>query len=80
LDPCKLIWTKEDVGYMPVLSETQAAPEAVVELLKCSCGTSRCAGGRCTCRQNQLSCPEMCKCEASDECYNTDEHNMDIEN
>jgi len=70
-DPCTLGWTMDDVGLLPVLSEAQAAPEAIVELLRCNCGVSRCASCRCTCRQNQLGCSELCKCEASEECCNS---------
>jgi hypothetical protein len=68
----KLGWANDDDGMLlPVLSEVQAAPEAVVELLRCNCTVSRCASQRCTCKQNQLACTELCKCEASEECFNS---------
>ena len=69
-DPCKLGWVKEEGGLVPVLSEVQAAPEAVVELFRCNCGVSKCAG-RCTCKSHNLACTELCKCEANEECCNT---------
>ena len=46
-DPCTLGWARDNDKLMPVLSEYQAAPEAAVELLKCNCGVSKCAGCRC---------------------------------
>jgi hypothetical protein len=69
-DPGKLGWVKEEGGFVPVLSEVQAAPEAVVELYRCYCGVSKCAG-RCTCKTNNLECTELCSCEASEDCCNT---------
>ena len=68
-DPCKLGWEKEGDGYIPVLSDVQPAPTAVVELLRCNCGVSMCAG-RCTCKKNHLACTDLCKCEASEDCCN----------
>ena len=73
-DPCTLGWRREEECLMPVLSEEQAAPEAVVELLCCNCGASKCASARCTCRRNHLQCTELCGCEANEECCNTGAH------
>lgn len=69
LDPCKLGWCKENDQLIPILSAVQAAPEAVVELLKCNCSVSKCSG-RCTCKQNNLFCTELCLCEGDEGCYN----------
>jgi hypothetical protein len=69
-DPCKLGWLREEGGLVPVLSQVQAAPEAVVELFWCNCGVSKCAG-RCTCKAHNLACTELCKCEANEDCCNT---------
>ena len=55
---------------MPILSEVALAPESVVELVRCGCGTSKCSK-RCTCRQHNLTCTEYCKCGADKERTNT---------
>ncbi len=56
--------------YIPVVSKVPAAPEAVVELVKCSCVASKCSG-RCSCTAHNLACTELCKCEgAEDTCDN----------
>ena len=63
-------WRVEDNMYVPVSSELPAAPDAVVELVKCSCRTSLCSSS-CSCRRNNLSCTEMCQCEGDpDACNN----------
>ena len=72
-DPCELCWVKQGGRYQPNLSVDPVATEAVVELLKCNCGVSFCSRG-CTCRQNNLPCTNVCKCEASEHCMNTHTH------
>ena len=69
-DPCKLGWSWTDDRLLPLLSADAAAPEAVVELLKCNCGKSYCSR-RCTCKQNNLPCTQLCKCSADENCCNT---------
>ena len=70
LDPTTLGWENVSGKLKPVLSSIQLAPESVVELLKCSCDKSKCSSARCTCRQNNLPCTELCKCEAGVDCEN----------
>jgi hypothetical protein len=70
LDPVTLGWRQlEDGRYVPVVSKVPAAPEAVVELVKCSCVASKCRG-RCSCRAHNLACTELCKCEATEDTCN----------
>ena len=69
-DPCTLGWNMEGDLLVPVLSATQAAPEAVAELFQCNCGVSECAG-RYTCRSHQLPCTELCRCEGNADCSKT---------
>jgi hypothetical protein len=65
-EPTTLGWT-EDIGqFMPVLSRLPVAPDSVVELVKCGCTKTKC-GGRCSCRQSNVTCTEHCKCEADEE-------------
>ena len=59
-DPCQLGWFEEDGRLRPVLSHKQAAPEAVVELVKCSCSRSACSRNTCKCKANNLHCTEIC--------------------
>jgi len=80
-DPTKLGWAKENERFMPVLSKVAPAPAAVVELVRCSCGTSnpnrtnKCTSARCSCRVNELACTELCRCEADMEvCQNINGH------
>ena len=45
LDPVTLGWQQlEDSHYVSVVSKVPATPEAVVELVKCSCVTNKCSG------------------------------------
>ena len=74
-DPCELGWVKQDGRYRPILSVDPVAPEAVVELLQCSCEVSFCSR-RCTWRQNNLPCTNVCKCEANEHCMNTHTHDQ----
>ena len=67
LDPVTLGWQQlEDGHYVPVVSIVPAAPEAVVELVKCSCVASKCSG-RCSCKAHNLACTELCKCEGAED-------------
>ena len=78
-DPVSLGWSREEDDLKPLLSKVPIAPEAVVELVKCSCSTtkknpsSKCVSTRCSCRLNMLTCTELCQCEADIEiCQNVD--------
>ena len=63
-------WKIEDGIYVPVSCDLPAAPDAVVQLVKCSCRKSMCSSS-CSCRRNNLSCTEMCQCEGDpDACSN----------
>ena len=81
LDPTTLGWVlNEDRTYQPVVSTVAPAPEAVVELVKCSCVASRCSG-RCSCKSHSLPCTELCKCGASEEmCDNQNTGEINDEN
>ena len=81
LDPTTHGWTlKENRTYHPVVSTVPPAPEAVVELVKCSCVASRCSG-RCSCKSHNLPCTELCKCETSEEmCDNQNPGKINVEN
>ena len=70
-DPCKLGWSRAADGILvPVLSEVPTAPKSVVELVKCGCGSSICS---------RRSCTEVCKCEAVENCVNTNYRDQELE-
>ena len=74
-DPITLGWAQDvDRSFVPVLSLVPPAPTAVIELVRCGCGVSNCSR-RCTCRQNNLVCTEMCNCGADEDCANTAQQN-----
>ena len=78
-DPCSLGWTQDaDNSFVPTLSFVPPAPQAVVELVRCGCGVSNCSK-RCTCRQNNLVCTEMCNCGADEDCANTAQQHSEHE-
>jgi len=71
LDPLKCGWEVSDNKVRPVLSfDSIAATDTLAQLVKCSCGISKCAR-RCTCRQNNDTCNELCKCTGNEDCLNT---------
>jgi len=73
-------WRMEDSTYVPIITTLKPAPDAVIELTRCGCGTSKCIGGRCSCKKAGLPCTEMCACEASPEkCMNTEPVNLMID-
>jgi len=77
LDPVILGWKLEDNKLFPVLSKEAPAPDSVVQLIRCNCGstnvdsTKKCSR-RCSCRQNNLVCTELCHCAGDDKCQNTE--------
>ena len=85
LDPVTL--GLEDGHYVLVVSNVPAAPEAVVELVKCSGVTRKCSGW-CSCKAHNLACTELCKCKGPEDTCNDvaisqnpsdDEENEDFE-
>ena len=77
LDPLKLGWQKEGDKLLPVLSEEPAAPDAVLQLVRCNCGATRVHLNRkvctrvCSCKTNNIVCTELCNCEGDvDKCQN----------
>src|SRR5260221_9825839 len=69
-DPVTLGWRQlEDGHYVPVISKVPLVPEAVVELVKCSCVASKCRG-RCSCKAHNLPCTVLCKCEGTEDTCN----------
>jgi hypothetical protein len=82
LDPTTLGWSQEEDGSrLPIVSKVPPAPEAVVELVRCGCGVSKCSG-TCSCKSNSLPCTDLCGYRADDEkCNykNADQENNDAD-
>ena len=54
-------------------------PVAVMELIKCNCCKSHCES-KCSCKQHNLYCTEMCKCESDENmCENTIDNHMETD-
>ena len=76
--PEKYGWKKDGGTHVPISSELPAAPDAVVQLVRCSCSKSKCSSS-CSCRRNNMNCTEMCECEGDlDVCRNVFNLNTDF--
>lgn len=71
-------WKEENGAAQPVLMDLPPAPDAVLELVKCGCRTSRCTMGSCSCKKHGLFCTELCACDADSE--NCENVSQDAEN
>ena len=75
-NPLMLGWQMQHDKLMPLLSKEAPAPEAVLQLIRCNCGSTnidsanKCSR-RCSCRQNNIVCTELCNCTGDDTCQNT---------
>ena len=60
LDPLEWGWRKLGDSVVPFWSDLPDASTACRELIKCGCRKT--CRGRCKCKQNDLSCTELCSC------------------
>ena len=51
-----------DEQFVPIMSTSLPAPEAVIELVKCSCASTKCGALPCKCYTNTIPCCELCAC------------------
>ena len=78
LELTDLGWQVENNGeYMPILTKEPLAPDCVLELARCGCSKSQCSG-RCSCKEKDLTCTELCKCDP-DNCKNMMTNSIDSE-
>ena len=54
-------WDDDNSIYEPIMTTLLPAPESVIDLSMCRCGT-KCENLLCKCRTNGLNCSEMCLC------------------
>ena len=55
-------WKIEGESFGITWMTLPPAPHSLLELVHCQCKATHCVKGRCTCRQNQLPCTDICKC------------------
>ena len=73
-------WKLEDNKWLPVMTTLPPAPEAVIQLVKCSCAKEKCSTNRCQCRKANLNCTDLCNCcDSGDICENSHSPNDDLE-
>ena len=72
---------KEHDGLLvPITTALAAAPDAVIELIKCGCTKTQCDRNSCKCQSNGLNCTEMCACGAEeDKCSNAGHDILELE-
>jgi hypothetical protein len=66
-------WELNDGRWIEVMTTQPPTPDAVIHLIKCGCGSSRCATRQCKCKRAGLKCTELCKCsDDGQECENVE--------
>lgn len=71
LDPLQNGYHKESDGRLkPTMTDALPAPKTIIEMVSCQCKTD-CSSVRCSCRTNNLSCTDLCKCGS--ECQNDED-------
>ena len=88
LDPQDWGWRLEGNSLVPVMTDTEPAPDELLNVIRCGCratSTNPYSGKKCSCRSNGLKCVVACRGCRGTECQNgeaaelvADEHN-DIE-
>eukprot|EP00112_Aurelia_sp_Birch-Aquarium-sp1_P000921 Seg1091.1 transcript_id=Seg1091.1/GoldUCD/mRNA.D3Y31 product="hypothetical protein" protein_id=Seg1091.1/GoldUCD/D3Y31 len=68
LDPCDFGWKSTNGRFEPIGFVNNVAPTSLVQLTSCKC-KKNCATNRCSCKQQNMSCADMCMCE---QCENTE--------
>src|SRR6218665_3357872 len=71
LDPLKNGYHKDSDGQLKsTMTNALPAPKAIIEMVSCHCKTD-CSSARCSCRTNNLSCTDLCRCGS--ECQNDED-------
>ena len=55
-------WDKDTKSWTPVWTTSPIASKACLELIKCSCRSTRGCGARCGRKKANFMCTELCKC------------------
>ena len=73
MDPQDWGWRLEGNSLVPVMTDTEAAPHELLNVIRCGCrATSKnlCSGKQCSCRSNGLKCVAACEGCCGTECQN----------
>ena len=61
-------WKKDSNEWLPVMTTTPPAPEAIIEMVKCGSGKQQCSINRCQCQKGHWpNRTELCACSDEDE-------------
>ena len=76
-------WERQNGTFVPQMTTMQPAPQAILELVKCSCKKSRCSTLVCKCRRHGFPCTDMCESVDPDDdvnnCFNRNGDNSSDE-
>ena len=56
-------WNIVDNLLCPIMTDELPAPQYSIEMVNCSCKSTKCANHYCTCRKNNLQCTDLCNCD-----------------
>ena len=59
LDPLDWGWKIENGKLIPIMTDQQAAPDSLLNVIRCKCKTG-CTSNLCSCRKNGLMCVSHC--------------------
>ena len=68
-------WIRKGDYIMPTKMSKQAAPESLMNIIRCSCKTD--CKGRCSCHKYDLKCSSMCKNCRGISCLNSRESSIE---
>ncbi|KAK6175983.1 hypothetical protein SNE40_014355 [Patella caerulea] len=72
-------WKKTPEGYEPIMTDLPAAPESVLNFVRCKCKSpkNQCGTMICSCRKNGLKCVSACGGCHGESCRNSED--VDLE-
>ena len=64
-------WSIAGSTITPTVSTAKVAPQALLDVVSCSCTAEgkACSGTRCSCNNAGLSCTDYCKCDGGVGCF-----------
>ena len=73
LDPRQWGWQLEEAKFVPIYTDLPAAPDDILNVVRCKCKTGCQPTSNCSCRTNSLTCVTACtNCRGGDECSNAE--------
>merc|ERR1712105_583825 len=61
-------WLKKEGSLVIDWMSLPPAPDSIMELVHCSCKSTGCAKGKCSCLSNLFLCTDLCFCENCKNC------------